>query len=213
MELLEALAALDHDDESQWTEGGSPRMDVLKELTENSELTRAEVIEAAPGFQQGSPLEGEEDAEEDEEEKAQEVEQVDQIDLDELDLRKMPHKKFSVMISMFDHDDLKDTLECVHEDQNQLERDIESLMRLRKHLGMMKMLTQKQMKRTGVQQTPQQSIQTYIKRSNQVRAGKVADHQKAMANIDPRMLKSKSPLDEAMGQRKTIRGSKRPQRG
>ncbi len=213
MELMQALASLDHDDESQWTEGGSPRMDVLKELTDNSELTRAEVIEAAPGFQQGSPMEVE-DGEEDQEEAQEEVTvDEDQIDLDELDIRKMSTKKFAAMITTFGHEDLIDTLALVREDQSQLERDIESLMRLRKHHGMMKVLTQQAMKRTGVHETPQQAIQTYIKRSNQVRAGKVSDHKKAMSNINPRMLNPKSPLDQAMGHRKAIRGSKRPQRG
>lgn len=50
MELLQALKSLDVTNDDHWTGAGSPKMDIVKELTGNSELTRDDVTTAAPGL-------------------------------------------------------------------------------------------------------------------------------------------------------------------
>lgn len=53
-DILEALAKLDPADDTQWTDDGGPRMDVLQKLTDDKALTRAKVNEAAPQFSRES---------------------------------------------------------------------------------------------------------------------------------------------------------------
>jgi hypothetical protein len=48
--IEEALQALDPKNDAHWTSDGSPRMEVLQELTGNEGLTRKQVREAAPTF-------------------------------------------------------------------------------------------------------------------------------------------------------------------
>lgn len=48
--IEEALSALDPKNDSHWTSDGSPRMDVLQELTGDDTLTRKQVKEASPTF-------------------------------------------------------------------------------------------------------------------------------------------------------------------
>lgn len=48
--IEEALNALDPKNDAHWTSDGSPRMDVLQELTGDAALTRKQVKEAAPAF-------------------------------------------------------------------------------------------------------------------------------------------------------------------
>jgi hypothetical protein len=50
MTIDEALKALDKTNTDHWTADGSPRMEVLQELTGDPALTRRKVLEAAPGF-------------------------------------------------------------------------------------------------------------------------------------------------------------------
>ncbi len=49
MDLIEALALLEQANDEHWTQDGSPRLDVLKELV-GSTVTRADINEAAKGF-------------------------------------------------------------------------------------------------------------------------------------------------------------------
>lgn len=48
MELKEALTKLDHANDGDWNRGGQPSIDRLKELTGDANLTRAQIVEAAP---------------------------------------------------------------------------------------------------------------------------------------------------------------------
>lgn len=54
--IREALAALDQTDDSQWTQGGSPKLSVLKAALKDDTLTREAVIEAAPQFTRTTPI-------------------------------------------------------------------------------------------------------------------------------------------------------------
>lgn len=54
MSIADALNKLSADNNDDWTEAGLPSMARMKELTGNSELTRAEVGEAKPGFNRGA---------------------------------------------------------------------------------------------------------------------------------------------------------------
>jgi hypothetical protein len=53
MSLSAALASLDPNEESHWTSGGLPRMEVLEALV-GKELTRADVDEAAPDLKRST---------------------------------------------------------------------------------------------------------------------------------------------------------------
>ncbi len=52
--IVEALAALDVDNDEHWTDDGAPRMSVLKDLT-GQDVTRQQVTDAAPKFSRGNP--------------------------------------------------------------------------------------------------------------------------------------------------------------
>jgi hypothetical protein len=49
-DLIEALQLLDPTNDAHWTQDGAPRIDVLKELTGDQELSRAMIVNAAPEF-------------------------------------------------------------------------------------------------------------------------------------------------------------------
>jgi len=48
--ILEALAALNPEDESHWTAQGLPAIAVVRDLAKNQDITRFDVEKAAPGF-------------------------------------------------------------------------------------------------------------------------------------------------------------------
>jgi uncharacterized coiled-coil DUF342 family protein len=50
LSLKEAIECLDKNDDSHWTSTGLPRIEVLKELTENGDISRETIEEACPGF-------------------------------------------------------------------------------------------------------------------------------------------------------------------
>ncbi len=50
MNIKEALATLDPADDAHWTSDGMPRMDVLQKLTRAPDLSRTQVVNAAPDF-------------------------------------------------------------------------------------------------------------------------------------------------------------------
>lgn len=52
--LVEALNTLDHKDDAQWTDDGSPRVDVIQKICNDVTVTRAQINAALPGFQRKS---------------------------------------------------------------------------------------------------------------------------------------------------------------
>lgn len=57
--IVAALAALDHNDNSHWTDDGLPRTDVVQRLTADNTIRRPEITEAQPGFVRQTPGSGE----------------------------------------------------------------------------------------------------------------------------------------------------------
>lgn len=53
--IQQALAKLDPKNDAHWTSDGSPRMDVVHELTGNADLKRADITKAAPTFTRENP--------------------------------------------------------------------------------------------------------------------------------------------------------------
>lgn len=53
--ILETVTKLDKTDDTQWTDDGLPRVEVVKALVDDSTLTRAQINEAAPGFSRNPP--------------------------------------------------------------------------------------------------------------------------------------------------------------
>lgn len=49
-EIIDALQSLDRTVDTNWTDDGSPRMDVLKAKLNDNDLTRKQINEALPGF-------------------------------------------------------------------------------------------------------------------------------------------------------------------
>ena len=54
MEIKQALAQLDHNDDAHWTEDGLPRVDVVAGLTGDKGLKRSDITNAAPDLVRGS---------------------------------------------------------------------------------------------------------------------------------------------------------------
>jgi len=71
MEIKEALAKLDHDDNDQWTADGLPRIDVVANLTGDKQLKRQDITDADPKFMRGvqadAEVEGKEEAQQEDE--------------------------------------------------------------------------------------------------------------------------------------------------
>lgn len=56
MELKEALASLDMENDEQWTKDGLPKVDVVAALVEDENLTRSAITDAAPQFTRENPV-------------------------------------------------------------------------------------------------------------------------------------------------------------
>lgn len=81
MDISEALATLDVENDEQWTADGLPKVDVVADLVDNDKLKRADILDAAPDFNRESttkPDDSEADSEDDEEEVAAALSPEDQ---------------------------------------------------------------------------------------------------------------------------------------
>lgn len=54
-EIAEALKTIDTTDDSKWTDDGSPRVDVVQALVNDTTVTRRMINEALPGFNRTAP--------------------------------------------------------------------------------------------------------------------------------------------------------------
>lgn len=72
MKLEEAILKLDHQNDDHWTDDGMPRVDVLKEMTGDANLSRKQITDAAPNLKRGEAPDEPEDEAPDEEEAQEE---------------------------------------------------------------------------------------------------------------------------------------------
>jgi hypothetical protein len=60
--ILAALAAMNHDDDSQWLDDGTPKTSAVQRLADDQTITRRDIEAAAPGFRRLLPVPVEHDA-------------------------------------------------------------------------------------------------------------------------------------------------------
>lgn len=80
MNITEALALLDHENDDHWTTEGLPRMDAIVDLTGDASIKRKDVTDAAPEFNRESAAAVAEELDEDVDET---VEEEEERELDE----------------------------------------------------------------------------------------------------------------------------------
>lgn len=216
MELKEALASLDTEDDLMWTEGGMPKVDVIKELTGDDTLKRQDITDAAPQFTRENPVIeiGEDEEEDEDEQEAEDQEEVEEVsDPSDFITFEGPVAYFKEMMQM-DEAELRS-------EADRLANRISSLAKLRAEAQLA--MEQNQLNHSNVKSRlaaiqpanrPQRDIQEHIRKQNELRAGKinsVAAIKKAIGVDGNVKLDGRSPLDQAFD-KKGGRGSQRPVR-
>lgn len=210
MDIREALASLDATDDSLWTEGGMPKVSVIRELTENNSLERRDITDAAPQFTRDNPVveieeEDEEGGEEDAEEKEEEVINVDDLPVDSVEFYKVVQsmtREEAEAAAQAVSQILSEYKEAARDLQKEMDRLSINLQNAKQRVAALTPRNQNQM-----------DIMAHIRKQNELRAqragvSRAAREKLGLADIsmDPR-----SPIDQAMA-RKTGRGKQRPTR-
>lgn len=183
MEIKEALAQLDPENDAQWTNYGLPLVDVMRTLTGNEELTRQLITEAEPEFNREAaraarPVQEEVEAEA------------------EVEAPAKPQPQLAVLDG-----EIQDLLK----EKNELDKKIVALSRKRDAV-------QEREFRTRTPEDNIRSIQTYIKSQAQARMDRATNRQRFIeSGLTSRDLDPRAPIDQAMA-RKTQRGTQRPAR-
>lgn len=211
-EIIEALKALDLENDTLWTEDGAPRVDVVSSLL-GSSIKRTDIVEAAPHFNRNSPeFNGEKDAEEKgkkvQVEPTEEQQKIEVSLLDKLQetTDPLPEMELIKLLNSFSKEDLvagvKFLEEHVIECEKRIQREQTRLIQHKRNLFHAK----SKYKQVCPPLTPQQQIQHHIKSQQEQREKQAKSRNKILSEFQ-----NKSPLDAAMA-RKNTRGTSRPSR-
>lgn len=197
MEILEALATLDVENDEQWTSDGLPKVDVVSELTENDKLKRADIMAAAPEYtrafaadpanlsidpnEAAGPSPGDEGEEELKEEELSE------------------------------EDQLAGELSSLQAELGILGKQINAMENTRRDLARQVGTVGGRLDRIRSNR-PQNDVQQYLASQTRLREERAVRLMQLNETGIKELLKSvaKSPLDAAMSQRKPGRGTQRP---
>ena len=239
MDLEEALLKLDPKNDDHWTEGGAPRVDVLKEMTENSGLTRQAISDAAPHFTRENPtLEATDpDAKDDEtssdspaegagdngdpdlptaEEEAAHDEEIELADAENLTIwdAEDPAKFYNRLMAM----DIKEAEEAATFSSNAAQELLKQRAALDKAIKTHHQNMANAKNRVAAltpKNKAQQDIMDHIRKQRELRAAKMGGISaiKSALGIDKNVkLDGRAPIDQAFD-RKRERGTQRPTRG
>ncbi len=223
MDIKTALASLDPTNEEQWTNNGSPRMDVIQKLMNDDSISRKMVTDANPSFTRETatqePVDAQEAKAENDDPAVQEAkpqeeeaikEEVTGIDIDNLtpEILKDIFSNEEALIAFQNAAVLK--VNEWNRSKKLLHNKVINLSRLsEKATNFLNRM--RRSKTTGADPT----ISNYLAQQKKVREEKAARakafiDQGIDANVLIGQLSGKSKLDQAMNQRKPARGSTRP---
>lgn len=236
MNILEALQSLDTLDDDQWTNDGSPKVDVVNALVEGETVDRKAIQTVAPQFTRQNPTvelpvpsspSGEDETSGDDAagEPTDETADQDVVNSDEspegetneaeialqayLDGDLMGHQSFLAWLKQQDSGILVPLEEIV---AGQLEEAHAAIRRAENVAGHLKLslgYVRTAVKANIPDMSNQKAIQTYIAAQAENRGVKKETAQKMLAGVDISKLDYRSPVDRAMA-RKTGRGTARP---
>lgn len=198
--IKEALSELDTVDDDQWTNEGAPLVEVVSRLV-GENVTRQEIVEAAPKFTRENP-ELEEDNSSDGEEQPNET--APDPDQDSEPEENITEDEPSVK-------DLENRMKEIDGDRADIEREITELKEHSVALKFEKKKIQNYINSLSPNSDNQTAIREFINSQNQSREDRVNVRNGILRGVDPSTLDPRSKLDAAMS-RKNNRGSQRPAR-
>ena len=239
MEIYEALEELDPMDDDHWTADGAPRIDIIKELVDDTvEVNRQAILDVAPKFNREtmdlSPPAPSMSAEQIEKLKAQEasdlqsekdlvsdhVANAKQPDLEEVDseiLEKymegdiMGSRDFINFLMTVPGNTLESLRVIVGEQFKAAEENLKAAEQIRLVLKQSLGFTQNRIEQLVPDIDNQSAIQQFITAQNKSRERKVITTRELLKGVDLKTLDPRSAIDRAMA-RKNTRGAARPTR-
>ena len=226
-QILEALSALDTENDDHWTNQGLPRIDLL--VVSNPDLkniTRKNVTDAAPKFTRATPELPEKFVKEQTALKAAEKARAN-ADNPDTTGQNNPNSEEELDTDQEEQEEEKEKeeLDPATAELKLVEKELESVRSIKDVLEREKLNVEKVLKEannklnslllkiqrmTASTNTPNNAIKTYLNSQNKIRADK-ADRMDRLvkAGFDPNAVVKKSALDSSMS-RKTRRGTNRP---
>ncbi|AAT69545.1 gp69 [Alphaproteobacteria phage PhiJL001] len=221
MEIVEALAKLDHKNDDHWTQDGLPRIEVVANISGIKDLKRGQITDAAPDFvrvgddtpptdDQGQPNPASSDPDD---EDVGEIESIDDLTDEEIleasveDLMRSPElaDRWQVVVG--------NILAQWAKDKNAIENKISTLARRADFIYKVRKQQRKAQPNRDLD-----GVKAVLQRSKEARAKK---HARAKAFLESgttsedvvTALSLKAPIDAALNQRKPKLGSTRPAMG
>lgn len=239
MELKEALAKLDPENNEHWTGNGDAKLEVLKEMT-GEQVSRQDVVEAAPQFNRSHPTLEIDDpfADDDEDEKNTDpgegtvdplvaspdtppevneenfmsVEEAGKVVDEYLEGEPLDPRGYYALLGRMPNEELGHMEEVLEEQLLQAEMARVAADELYKMVKYGLGLTRATIKSRVPDVDNQTAIRHYIAKSNQTRGGKIERANELKKLVKAKDLDPRAPIDRAMA-RKTARGGQRPNRG
>lgn len=216
MDIREALSQLDTMDDDLWTANGDPKVDAVEKLV-GEDISRQDIINAAPGFKRENPVVPDQE-EAQPEESTSEEEQGDEPDpkvmtqLQEL-VQEEPkeEQEFSQFLSGFPRQGLPELETLLIEQSQAAERAQKQAEEIRRRTKIALSMTRSRIRLEMPDMSNQEAIREYIESQNQQRADRVARSREILRGVNPKDLDPRATIDKSMA-RKTNRGAKRPTR-
>jgi len=186
--IIEALKQLDLENDDHFTNDGSPRIDVVVELSGVKGLKRGDITGAAPAFSRDNPVFEITDEKEDEVTVEEETEDGDDLQALEIKAQKA-----------------EDVLKEAQAKALEAEKAVLEAQRARDAI-----IEAREAERPVHEN--QQNIMNYLESQKRLREAKVNKFNKAVEGIDLKQLDPVAPIDKAMA-RKKGHGLTRPTRG
>ena len=217
MNIVEALSQMDVLDDDQWTQEGSPKLEVVSELV-GQKVSRPEVISAAPKFTRQNPvLDIEKEEEPDVVQQEAEAEEVIDTGLLEeylSDDPMLPEEFVQVFLPGVPSASLQALEKVIQDQQQHIEDQFKLLEELRRRVKFNLSFVRNRIRQEIPDVSNQEAIRIYIEQSQKARARKALQIQEVLGGLKPSDLAKLDPraaIDRAFA-RKTSRGANRPTR-
>lgn len=221
MKIKEALEQMDVLDDSQWTQEGAPRVEIVEEMI-GAKTTRSEIIAAAPKFSRTNRDLTEGTPDDDEKEPIQEQETQDPsapLDTSKLeefaDMEPMLPEQFAnTVLKEMPKEHLPEVERLLIEQMIEIEAREKQLEEMKRRVKMSLATTRLWIKTLIPDMSNQEAIRAYIQSSQKNRANKAKNISEALNGLkvsDLAKLDPRAPIDRAFA-RKTGRGGQRPER-
>lgn len=232
-QILAALAQLDPLDDDHWTSDGAPRIDAVEKIL-GSDVSRKEVVEAAPKLTRETA--GQE-PEEEQEETTADPEQKENDDaegqglpegegrkeevtdeapaesvttLAQLD-RPLTEREFAHFLGSVPKEELEDVVALLRLQLGEASKAVKDAQDLEARVKRSISFTESRIKAEFPNTTDRDATRKFIETQTRLRAERVAKRQEIFGKIDPSEFDPRAPIDRAMA-RKTKRGGQRPNR-